>query len=79
MFNSLKKMIEGLASILEATYNHTAKVGTHLTCLEERLNSFGKAVQDKFQKDTSRLDKVEKQSLENIEDAKERVATYINE
>ena len=73
----MKKIIEGLASTVEPIKSHTTKVDSHLIFLEEMFNSFGKAVQDKFQEDTSRLDRVEKQCLESIEDAKERVATFI--
>jgi len=55
-------MIEGLASTVEPIKSHTTKVDSHLTSMEERFNSFGEAVQDKFKENTSRLDKVEKQN-----------------
>ena len=77
-YESLKKMIESLAASVGTLTAHTTKVDTQLTSLEERFNSFGTAVEEKFKEDTTRLDNMEKQSLESIEDAKGKVAEYIN-
>jgi len=60
-------MIKIIVTSVEVINTHISKVDSYLSSLKERFNTFGKAVEEMFKKDTSRLDNEEKQSLESIE------------